>query len=147
MMDSSPFRWLEDRGPACHLIALIDDATSRIWARFVEHDTTEESLRTLRGWLERPHRLEQILSVRVARTVAADHTVKWDGQRWGRPAGGSVCRAARGTRRNRTAARWLALAAPPRPLSAAAALPRRSDRGKASRPCRPKTQSPNQGRD
>src|SRR5450755_4578249 len=31
MQDSSPFRWLEDRGPACHLIALIDDATSRIW--------------------------------------------------------------------------------------------------------------------
>ena len=27
MQDSSPFRWLEDRGPACQLIALIDDAT------------------------------------------------------------------------------------------------------------------------
>ena len=40
MQDSSPFRWLEDRGPACQLIALIDDATSRIWARFTEHDTT-----------------------------------------------------------------------------------------------------------
>ena len=48
MQDSSPFRWLEDRGPACHLIALIDDATSRIWGRFTEHDTTEENLRTLR---------------------------------------------------------------------------------------------------
>ncbi len=53
MMDSSPFRWLEDRGPAGHLVALIDDATSRIWARLVARDTTEESLRTLRGWLER----------------------------------------------------------------------------------------------
>jgi transposase len=51
MQDSSPFRWLEDRGPACQLIALIDDATSRIWARFTEHDTTEENLRTLGGWL------------------------------------------------------------------------------------------------
>ena len=29
MQDSSPFRWLEERGPACQLIALIDDATSR----------------------------------------------------------------------------------------------------------------------
>src|SRR5260370_24677 len=29
------------------------------------------------------HRLEEILSVRVARTVAADHTVSWQGQRWG----------------------------------------------------------------
>src|SRR6202163_567889 len=53
MQDSSPFRWLEDRGPACQLIALIDDATSRIWARFTEHDTTEENLRTLEGWLRR----------------------------------------------------------------------------------------------
>jgi transposase len=53
MQDSSPFRWLEDRGPACHLIALIDDATSRVWGRFTEHDTTEKNLRTLRGWLRR----------------------------------------------------------------------------------------------
>jgi hypothetical protein len=53
MQDSSPFRWLEERGPACHLIALIDDATSRIWGRFTEHDTTEENLRTLPGWLRR----------------------------------------------------------------------------------------------
>src|ERR1017187_4602186 len=53
MQDSSPFRWLENRGPACQLIALIDDATSRIWGRFTEHDTTEENLRTLEGWLQR----------------------------------------------------------------------------------------------
>ena len=53
MQDSSPVPWLEDRGPACQLIALIDDATSRIWARFAEHDTTEENLRTLGGWLRR----------------------------------------------------------------------------------------------
>ena len=53
MQDSSPFRWLEERGPACQLIALIDDATSRIWGRFTEHDTTEENLRTLQGWLRR----------------------------------------------------------------------------------------------
>jgi transposase len=53
MQDSSPFRWLEDRGPACQLIAVIDDASSRIHAQFVEHDTTEENLRTLGGWLRR----------------------------------------------------------------------------------------------
>jgi len=53
MLDSSPFRWLEERGPACHLIALIDDASSRVWGRLVEHDSTEENLRTLRGWLQR----------------------------------------------------------------------------------------------
>ena len=53
MQDSSPFRWLEDRGPACQLIAVIDDATSRIWGRFTEHDTTEENLRTFGGWVRR----------------------------------------------------------------------------------------------
>ena len=53
MQDSSPFRWFEERGPACQLIAMIDDATSRVWARFVEHDTTEENMRTLGGWLRR----------------------------------------------------------------------------------------------
>lgn len=53
MQDSSPFRWFEDRGPACQLIALIDDATSKFWARFSEHDSTEANLRTLGGWLRR----------------------------------------------------------------------------------------------
>src|SRR5450631_4896773 len=53
MQDSSPFRWLEERGPGCQLIALIDDATSRFYARFTEHDTTEENLRTLGEWLRR----------------------------------------------------------------------------------------------
>ncbi len=212
MQDSSPFRWLEERGPACQLIALIDDATSRIWARFTEHDTTEENLRTFGGWLRRyglplahytdknsifrtthaaaipeqlrgeaarsqfgralselgiawiaaqspqakgrierlfqtlqdrlvkemrlagiatieaanhfletrflpeweerftvaprnprnahrrlgrEHRLEEILSVRVARKVAQDHTVSWDGTRWGVPRE-EVCAGLRG---------------------------------------------------
>src|SRR6202162_4095658 len=53
MQDSSPFRWLEERGPACQLIAVIDDATSRVYARFTEHDTTEENLRTFGEWLRR----------------------------------------------------------------------------------------------
>jgi len=53
MQDSSPFRWLEQRGPACQLIAVIDDATSRFYARFTEHDSTEENLRTFGEWLRR----------------------------------------------------------------------------------------------
>ena len=52
MMDSSPFRWLEERGPALQLIALIDDATSRVWGRFAEADTTLNNLQTLGGWLQ-----------------------------------------------------------------------------------------------
>jgi hypothetical protein len=51
MQDSSPFRWLKERGPARQLIAVIDGATSRFYARFTEHDTTEENLRTLEEWL------------------------------------------------------------------------------------------------
>jgi transposase len=53
MQDSSPFRWLEERAPACQLIAVIDDATSRFYARFTEHDTTEENLRTFGEWVRR----------------------------------------------------------------------------------------------
>src|SRR5438552_6580923 len=53
MQDSSPFRWLEERGPACQLNAVIDDATSRFYAHLTEHDTTEENLRTFGEWLRR----------------------------------------------------------------------------------------------
>jgi hypothetical protein len=53
LWDSSPYAWLEDRGPASHLILMIDDAASRIWGRFAEHDSTEENFRVLQGWLER----------------------------------------------------------------------------------------------
>jgi len=53
MMDSSPYRWLEQRAGQMHLIAMIDDATSRLWARFARTDTTEENYRTLEGWLRR----------------------------------------------------------------------------------------------
>jgi hypothetical protein len=53
LMDSSDHEWLEGRGPRIWLIAMIDDASSRLWARFVEHDSSEENLRTLRGWLQR----------------------------------------------------------------------------------------------
>jgi hypothetical protein len=214
LLDTSEHAWLEERGPKLCLIALIDDATSRLWARFTEHDTTEENLRTLEGWLcrygrpvalytdkdsifqpagppscdeqlrgepartqfgralaelgiewipahspqakgrierafgtlqdrlikelrvasidtlaaanrfleitflpqweqrftiaprqprdahrrlGREHRLEEILSVRVARTVANDYTVRWNGQRWGVPRE-AVCAGLRGAR-------------------------------------------------
>lgn len=53
LMDTSDHDWLEGRGPRLYLIAMIDDATSRLWGRFVESDSTSENLRTLRGWLER----------------------------------------------------------------------------------------------
>src|SRR5438309_2032512 len=53
MQDSSRFRWLGECGPVCQLIAVIDDATSRFYGRFTEHDTTEENLRTFGEWVRR----------------------------------------------------------------------------------------------
>lgn len=86
MQDSSPFHWLEDRGPASQLIALIDDATSRIWARFVEHDTTEENLRTFAGWLRRygrplAHYTDRNSIFRTTRSAAPLEQLRGEGAR------------------------------------------------------------------
>ena len=52
--DTSIHAWLEDRGPEkMYLIALIDDATSRLFARFVAADSTEQHMRVLWAYLER----------------------------------------------------------------------------------------------
>jgi transposase len=85
MMDSSPYRWLEERGPACHLIALIDDATSRVWGRLVEHDSTEENLRTLQGWLERHGRPLALYTDKNSLFVTS-RPVQWQEQLRGEPA-------------------------------------------------------------
>lgn len=51
--DTSEHDWLEGRGERLYLIAMIDDATSRLFARFVRHDTTEENMRLLGSYLEK----------------------------------------------------------------------------------------------
>ena len=51
--DTSDHDWLEGRGEKLYLIAMIDDATSRLFARFVRHDTTEENMKLLRSYLEK----------------------------------------------------------------------------------------------
>jgi hypothetical protein len=51
--DTSDHEWLEGRGERLYLIAMIDDATSRLYARFATRDSTEENMRTLWGYLER----------------------------------------------------------------------------------------------
>ena len=50
--DTSDHEWLEGRGPRIYLINMIDDATSRIHARFSLHDSTEENMRLLWSYLE-----------------------------------------------------------------------------------------------
>lgn len=51
--DTSEHDWLEGRGEKLYLIAMIDDATSRLFARFVRHDSTEENLRLLWSYVEK----------------------------------------------------------------------------------------------
>ena len=51
--DTSDHDWLEGRGEDLYLISMIDDATSRLFARFVRHDTSEENRRLLWSYLER----------------------------------------------------------------------------------------------
>jgi transposase len=51
--DTSEHDWLEGRGEKIYLITMIDDATSRLFARFVRHDSTEENMAVLRQYLKR----------------------------------------------------------------------------------------------
>src|ERR1039458_8744521 len=51
--DTSEHDWLEGRGEKLYLIAMIDDATSRLFARFVHHDSTEENMKLLWSYLEK----------------------------------------------------------------------------------------------
>jgi len=51
--DTSTHDWLEGRGETIYLISMIDDATSRLLARFVRHDTSGENRRLLWAYLER----------------------------------------------------------------------------------------------
>jgi hypothetical protein len=51
--DTSEHDWVEGRGEKLYLIAMIDDATSRLIARFVRHDSTEENMKLLWSYLEK----------------------------------------------------------------------------------------------
>jgi len=50
--DTSVHDWLEGRGPRLYLVAMIDDASSQAYGRFVTADSTEENLGVLWGYLE-----------------------------------------------------------------------------------------------
>ena len=53
-IDGSPPDWFEGRGPRCALIALIDDATSRVQeARFVPAETTQAYFDCLQTYIRR----------------------------------------------------------------------------------------------
>jgi len=50
--DGSPHDWFEGRGPNCTLLVVIDDASSRVFLRFVESENTRDVLLTLRSYFE-----------------------------------------------------------------------------------------------
>lgn len=51
--DTSEHDWLEGRGDKLYLIAMSDDATGELTARFARHDSTEENMRLLWSYLEK----------------------------------------------------------------------------------------------
>lgn len=51
--DTSTHDWLEGRGETIYLIKMIDDATSRLFARFVRSDSTAENMAVLESYLLR----------------------------------------------------------------------------------------------
>ena len=64
--DTSEHDWLEGRGPVRHLVRMIDDATSRSWGRFVQHDGTRENMAVLWEYLERNGRMVDVYTDRHA---------------------------------------------------------------------------------
>ena len=76
--DTSEHAWLQGRGEKRYLIHMIDDAISRLQARFVRHDSPEENLRMRRGsWIERHGRMlacytDQASLFRTAPKIARD---------------------------------------------------------------------------
>jgi len=57
-MDGSHHAWLEDRGPECVLMAYIDDASNRVYARFYPYEGTIPAMDSFKRYLRRdglPH--------------------------------------------------------------------------------------------
>jgi biotin operon repressor len=79
--DTSVHDWLEGRGERLYLVAMIDDATSRLFAHFVRQDTTDENLRVLWQYLERHGRpLEFYTDKASLFEVTPKLQAKWDGE-------------------------------------------------------------------
>lgn len=52
-MDGSHHDWLEGRGPKLVLMGYIDDATSRVYARFYEYEGTKPAMESLRRYIRK----------------------------------------------------------------------------------------------
>jgi hypothetical protein len=51
--DGSIHDWFEGRGPCCTAIVMVDDASSRVFIRFVNSENTEDCMRTMMLYIER----------------------------------------------------------------------------------------------
>jgi len=52
-MDGSHHAWLEDRGPECVLMAYIDDASNRVYARFYPYEGTLPAMDSFKRYIRR----------------------------------------------------------------------------------------------
>ena len=69
-MDGSNHDWFEGRGERCALIAMIDDASNEVIARFFPSESLESLMGTLRVWLETFGRPRSIYADRHSLWVA-----------------------------------------------------------------------------
>jgi biotin operon repressor len=81
--DTSPHDWLEGRGEEILLINMIDDATSRWFARFVASDSTVENMNLLERYLKKHKRPLAFYTDKAAIFQTAEKT-KRDGSRLGK---------------------------------------------------------------
>ena len=81
--DTSEHAWLGDRGPQFYLIGMIDDATSRAKARFVDSDSTAENLGVLEMWVRSQGRMLACYTDKAGLFQTA-HKTKRDQQREGK---------------------------------------------------------------
>ena len=75
--DTSEHAWLEDRGEKLYLISMIDDASSRLHARFVLHDSTEENMRLVWSYVELHGRPVSYYTDKAGLFVTAPKTARY----------------------------------------------------------------------
>ncbi len=75
--DTSDHDWLEGRGTErLYLIAMIDDATSRLWARFALHDSTGENMKLLETYLKQHGRPASFYTDKASLFVSTPKTAR-----------------------------------------------------------------------
>lgn len=80
--DTSDHDWLEGRGEAVrYLVRLIDDATSRSWGRFVQHDGTRENMGVLWEYIEKYGRMVDTYTDRASMFTVARRAKETEAQR------------------------------------------------------------------